>query len=569
VSFPFEEKGFVRMNEKLRVALLLAAAMLVYANTLLNSFTYDDFPFVLNNLAVRNPSLKGFFEPTAIGNIFRPVSFASFSLNWVLGGVHAAGYHLVNLLLHAAVTLMLYLVLRTVLENIPRAESISFGAALLFAVHPIHTESVASIAGRPELLAAGFLLGAWLFHLHDRPVPMLVCFALGLLSKESAIVFVPLAIAGDYARGKLKPVSRYAWIAGFAALYVAVLWKAEGGRFGEVNVHFIDNPLIALPAAWRILNALRIAWKYIGLHFYPAKLSCEYSYNAIPTHTNWLNVLPAVSATLAVLILWVLAVWTRRMAWALAGAIYLGGFSVTANILIPTGTIMGERLAYLPSAGFCLLVALIWIQLANRRSQLAWVLLAVVVTALAIRTVVRNGDWRTNHTLFSATVRAVPGSARAHSNLGGQYMDDGKLDLASTEFQTALQIFPDFPDALESYGIIQSREGHDEKALPLLQHALAVTRRDSSRYVDREVNLAALQIKVGRDEEALKLLNDAIEESPANPRAWSNRAMIHYRRGDLSSTRADAETALRLDPSNPQARGLLGATGASGAITAR
>ena len=547
------------MSEKTRLSLLLAAAVIVYANALLNSFTYDDFPFILNNSAVTSPSLKGLFEPTRLGNVFRPVSFASFSLNWLIGNVHASGYHLLNLLLHAAVTLLLYFVLRRLLETLPQATTISFVAALLFAVHPIHTEAVASIAGRPELLAAGFLLAAWLFHLQDRPGFSLVCFALALLSKESAVAFVVLPLVGDYARGKLKPFYRYACIAGVAALYVGLLWKVQGGRFGEISIHFVDNPLIGLPAIWRILNALRIAWKYIGLQIYPARLSCEYSYNEIQTYIDLRHTLPASIASLVIVLFWAVAVWKRKTAWALVGAIYLAGFAVTANILIPIGTIMGERLAYVPSAGFCLLVALVWIELASRRPALARGLLVVVVVALGIRTAIRNADWRTNFTLFSATARAVPGSARAHCNLGGQFMGQGKVELAITEFQTALRIYPDLPDALEFYGILLSRRGQDETALELLKHALSVTRRDSTLYVERSVNLAAMLIKVGQNEEALKFLNEAIEESPGNARAWSNRAVIHYRRGEVESARADAKAALRLDPGSSQAQQVLGA----------
>jgi tetratricopeptide (TPR) repeat protein len=551
------------MNERTRVALLPAAATLVYGNSLLNSFTYDDFPYVLNNPAVTNPSIKGFFEATRGSNVFRPVTFASFALNWLLGNVHALGYHLFNLLLHAAVTVLLYFVLRALLENVPRAETIAFVAALLFAVHPIHTEAVASIAGRSELLAAAFLLAAWLFHLHDRVAPALVCFVLAMLSKESAVAFLPLALAGDYVRGKLKPLARYAWIAVVALLYMGVLWKGQGGRFGEISIHFVDNPLAKLPAMWRVLNALRIAWKYVGLQIYPAILCCDYSYDAIKTYISWRHTVPAAIATLVVVALWAWAMWTRRTGWALAGAIYLAGFSVTANILIPTGTVMGERLAYVPSAGFCLLVALVWIKLANHRPALAWAALGLLVAALGVRTVLRNGDWRTNFTLFLATARAAPESARAHSNLGAQYMDQGKLDIASTEFQTALRIFPDFPDALEFYGLAQSRQGHNEEARQLLERAFSLTQKGNLAYDYRAVNLAAHLIKIGEDKEGLTILDDAIREEPRNARAWSNRAVIHYRRGELALARTDAQTALRLDAMNLQARNVLGAMDAA------
>ena len=545
------------MNERLRVTLLLAVAMLVYGNTLLNNFSMDDELYVLRNSAVTSPSVKGLFEATKANNVFRPVTFATFALNWAIGSAHPFGYHLFNLLLNATVALLIYLVLRTLLEAVPRGTTVALAAALLFAVHPIHTEAVASVAARSEVLAAGFLMAAWLLHLYDQHILSLACFVLALLSKESAVAFVPLALVGDYARAKLKPLHRYVWIAGVAGLYLAVLWKIQGGRFGEKGINFLDNPLAELPASLRILNALRIAWKYAGLDVYPASLSCDYSYNAILLYSGWRHTAPAAVAAALVLVLWIWALWTERRAWVLAGAIYLGGFAATANLLVPTGTIMAERLAYLPSAGFCLLVALIWMWLENHGRRLAWTVFAIVMAALAMRTVVRNQDWRDNFTLFSAAVREAPGSAKMHANLGAEYMYRDQLEAARKEFQTALRIYPDFPDAMEFYGLVESRTGHDQEARGLLETALSMTRKDNINYDFMAVNLAAQLMKLGQNDDALRLLNEDIATSPGYARAWSNRAVIRYARGDVASALNDAQVALRLDPTNTQAQNLL------------
>ncbi len=551
------------MNERFRVALLLAVAMLVYANTLHNRFTFDDGMYVFRNPAVTNFSIRGLFEPTIATNIFRPVTFVTFALNWAVGGDQPFGYHVVNLLLHAGVILLLYLVLRGLLEPAPRAATVALAVAWLFAVHPIHTEAVASIVGRSELLAAGFLLAAWLLHLHDRPFLALLCFALALLSKESAAAFLPLVLAGDYACGKLKPSPRYGWIAGVTLLYMALLWKVQGGRFGAEDVSFLDNPLASLPAGWRILNALRVAWKYVGLHVYPATLSCDYSYSAFLLYANWRHTLPAAVATAFVLALWIWALWTQRRDWVLAGAIYLGGFAVTANILVPTGAIMAERFAYLPSAGFCLFIVLIWMRLENHNRRMAWSLFAILLAALSLRTIVRNRDWHDNLTLFSAAVRAVPGSAKMHANLGGEYVKRGQLDAARTEFQSALRIYPAFPEAEEAYGLLESRLGQDQEARRLLEAALSQTANDSSDYDFRALNLATQLMKLGQNADALKLLNQEIATCPRCPLAWSNRAAVRYARGELASARADAQTALRLDPLNVQAQNLLKSLDAS------
>ncbi len=545
------------MNERLRIALLLSVSILVYGNTLPNGFTLDDFLYIFDNPTVTNTSLAALFSATKAANVFRPVTFATLAFNWAAGGAHAWGYHLVNLLLHAAVTLLLYLVLKKLLESGAQGETVAWVAALLFAVHPIHTEAVASIVGRSELLAVGFLLGAWLLHLQDRPIPALLCFVLALMAKESAVTLLPLAIAGDYARGKLKPLLRYGWIAGVGVLYMGLLWKMQGGQFGEKRISFIDNPLAYLPPGLRILNALRVAWKYVALHVYPATLSCDYSYNAILLYSNWRHTLPPAVAAAFVLALWVWAIWAQRKEWVLAGAIYLAGFAVTANILVATGTIMGERLAYLPSAGFCLLIALLWTRLEKHQQRFAWTLLAVAVVALAARTVVRNRDWRDNYTLFAAGFRAVPESAKVHAGLGGEYLRRDQLEDARNQFRTSIDIYPDFADVWDSYGLVESRLGHDQEARKFFEKSLAMTAKDDANYDYVAVNLAGQLIKLGKNDDALKLLNEEIATSPGSSRAWSNRAAIWYQRGEVASARADAEAALRLDPANAQAQNLL------------
>ncbi len=546
------------MSERIRIALLWAAVLVAYGNSLPNGFTMDDNLYVLDNPMLTSFSVRGLFQPTSYNNVFRPFTFATFAFNWTVGGNHPFGYHLLNLLLQAAVTLLLFLVIRRLLEAVPQAATIAFVTALLFAVHPIHTEAVASIAGRSELLAAGFLLAAWLLHLHDRPIPALFCFVLAMLSKESAVVFLPLVLAGDYTRGKPKPLHRYGSIAATTAVYLTLLWKVQGGRFGEKSIDFLDNPLAHLPASLRILNALRIAWKYVGLQVYPATLSCDYSYNAILLYTNWRHTIPPALAALFVLALWLWALWVHQRAWVLAGAIYLASFAVIANVLVPTGTIMGERLAYLPSAGFCLLVVLIWIQLENRHRKLAWAVLGILLAALTARTVVRNRDWRDNFSLFSSGAQAVPGSAKMHANLALQYYYRDQVDEASREVQTALRIYPDLPEAICYDALIEIRRGHDREARQLLEKAMSMTTTENPKYDFMAVNLAVVEMKLGQNEDALKLLDQEIAKLPTLSRAWSNRGVIRYQRGQMAAAQADADMAIRLDPLNVQAQNLLG-----------
>lgn len=546
-----------QMKDSLRIGLLLAAVAVIYGNTLRNQFTMDDGIYILRNAQVTHASVRGLFAPNKDSNVFRPLTFATFAVNWRLGGASPLGFHLFNLILHAGATLLLYLLLEALLGSSPPVKDVAFAAALVFAVHPLHTEAVSSVVGRAELLAAGFLFAAWFLHLRDQKVPALICFVMALLSKESAVVFLPLLLVGDYARGKWKPRSRYALIAAATFLYLGVLWKLQGGRFGQPTIPQLDNPLAVIPAPWRILNAFRVAWKYAALHFYPAKLSCDYSFNAIPVYRDLHHTLPALLAMLALVGGWIWAARKRRNGLILAGGIYLGAFAVTANILMPTGTIMGERLAYLPSSGFCLLVALGWNWLRGRQPVVALAALTAIVAVFAMRTMVRNRDWQDNLNLYSAGVRVSPGSAKMHGNLGGEYMASAQWDLAAAEYDTALRINPDYPDALAAYGLLEIWRGHNEAAGRMLERAVYMSHRDNPNYDFMAVNYAALLMQTNHMEGALEVLNREIAESPSYSRAWSNRAVIHYKHGETAPARADAEAALRLDPENAQAQNLL------------
>ena len=548
----------VKTKERFCIGLLLGVVVLAYGNTLWNGFTQDDLQlYIVRNAQVTEPSLRALFTPHMVTNVFRPVTFGTFALDWKVGGGRPFGFHVVNLVLHAAVTLLFYVLLLALLQSSVHANEVAFAAALLFAVHPIHTEAVTSIVGRAELLAAGFLLAAWILHVKDRAIPALICFVLALLSKESAIIFLLLTLIGDYARSRWKPKLRYLVIAGVSLLYLCVLWKVQGGRFGPVGIRPWDNPLASLPAGPRILNALRVAWKYVALQTYPATLSCDYSFNEILLYGDWRHTLPAAFGAVAVFSGWLWAVWKRQRALALAGGVYLAGFAVTANILVVIGTNMGERLAYLPSAGFCLLIALGWGWLRERQQVLALGVLAVLVAVLGARTVARNRDWKDNLTLYSAAVRAVPGSAKMHQALGVEYMQAGKLDLASKELQAALQINPAYAEAREAYGLLEAWKGNYQTAGEMLESAFYMVGRNHPNYDEMAVNLAAVYMETNHMDGALDLLNHEIADSPRFARAWAIRGMVHYKRGEVSAAIADGETALRLDPASRPARELM------------
>ena len=545
------------MKERLLVGLLLAAVALVYCNTLVNQFAMDDELYIMRNVQVTDPSLHRLLSLSQFSNVFRPVTFATLALNWALSGAEPLGYHLLNLILHLGVTWLLYILLQGLLGYSPEGKTVAFVAALLYAVHPIHTEAVTWAVGRAELLAAGFLFAGWILHLRDRPIESLACFALAMLSKESAVAFFPLVLLGDYTIGKWKPRLRYTLAASLTLLYLGILWEVQGGRLGRPEISMVDNPLAYLPTGWRILNALRVAWKYVALQIYPAVLSCDYSFNQIPLYRDWRHTLPAALAAAAAAGAWIWALRKRHAGWALAGGIYFAGFAASANILVPTGTILGERLAYLPSAGFCLLLALGWNQLRLKKEMLAWGLLGAVVLVLSVRTVARNRDWKDAFALYSSAVRAVPNDSKMHANLAGQYFIRNQLDLAAGEYQIALRILPDSPDTLASYSALELQRGNYQSAGAMMEKALSMSGRNNINYDFMAVTFAVILIKANHADWALANLNREIAESPLYAPAWLARADLHYERGEFAAAREDARTGLRLAPGDPHAQDVL------------
>jgi tetratricopeptide (TPR) repeat protein len=534
-------------------ALLLVLAALVYLNILPNDFVQDDFYYIVNNRQIQEAPWRLLVEEHENSRVYRPVAMLSFALEYQLAGLRPWVFHFDNLLLHALVSALLFVVLRDLLAR-PR---LAFAAAALFAVHPIHTEAVAQAVGRTELLAALFLLLAWRAHLQDRWWIAAPCALAAMLAKESAIGFLALAAIADYAVGReLRPRwPAYAAYTAVSAIFLVALAQSQG--FQRELIPKIDNPLAALPAGWRIVNALRVAAKYVALQCWPATLSSDYSYNVIPVTAEWSDALPALLAALAVAGAWLWSVWRRGAAPAVSGAIYLTGFAAAANVIVPIGTMMGERLAYWPSAGFCLLAALLWDKLAARQATAAWAVLAVACAALGARTVMRNRDWRNEFTLFQSAVAAAPASAKAQHNLGVQYSNRGDFARAVELFQAALRIEPEYADARAALGFATYRTGRKEEGLAWMEQAFRSSGPDNPHYALIAVNYAAALVESSRHAEALPILSYAITVSPRYSRAYSNRAVIQLAAGRRDAARADAEAALRLDEGNTQARGVL------------
>jgi Tfp pilus assembly protein PilF len=534
---------------------LALLAVLIYSNSLSNGFCGDDHAAIESNEDLDRPVSQLFWSSYLMPGYWRPVMTLIHVGIRAMAGPNPFWFHALNTLLHALVVVLLYQLLLDLLDR----PKVAFVAALLFAVHPLHTEAVTQAVGLMEILAAGFMLAAWLLHGRGHWIAASACFLLALGSKESAVVLPCLILLTDYAirrRVELRPYIGYGTM---MAVYALLRTKA-GGIVGLYAAPVWYNPLAVLSAPLRAANAIRLAWLVLRLHIFPWPLSSDYSPNAVPIIYDWLALAAWIAPAVALLAVWALAA-RRSSAVLLAGSIYLAGFAITSNVFYAVASNFGERWAYFPSIGFCLLAGLAyewgsqWLE--SRRGArsriLARAVLCVIIAAAAVATVVRNTDWKNDGTLIAANVRAYPESGRSQASLGLQLMIKGDLAGAEKHLKIAEGIMPDYPILQRALGSLALRQGN----WPGVERHLQIAMRYSNCEPDTAITYAALLVQAGHYPQALAMLNVLSVEAWGDSRVFSNRAVVHYMQQRPDLARADVSTALHLNPANTQAAALL------------
>ncbi len=492
--------------------ILAVVSLLAFANSLTTGFAFDDESVIVQNRLIKSLSfLPALFTsdywasilgPGFGGNIYRPLVLVSFALNYAAGGLNPFGYHLANLLLHLGVCCALFALARQL--DLSRAAALA--ASTLFAVHPLHTEAVTGIVGRAELLMTlGVLLAVTWYLRGGAPARLEARFALAswaafvaaLLSKEQAMILPALLVLADVSavpaeegRRDWGYVTRTAWrrylgyfliLGAYVALRAAVLETPFTKSRQEIQ--FLDNPLAHVSWDLRLLTALKVAGKYLWLVLWPAKLSADYSYNAIPQVTSvWEpGVLVAGLAWGGILGLGLYALLRGMRPVAFATGFTLLTFLPASNVLVPVGTIMGERLFYLPSAGLCLLLGAGWDQMAAWLRQdrvgrpAALSCLGVFFLALLLltaRTIQRNRDWRNTETLMQSAARVVPESAKVQTILGTFRIEAGQLDEAIAGLEKAIRLEPTYVAAQFNLGRAHAAKGNWPEAEAVFRRAL-------------------------------------------------------------------------------------------------
>jgi Tfp pilus assembly protein PilF len=526
---------------------VVVAAVAVYANSLANGFVWDDVLLIVDNPRIKSWDrlLALFTQPLAPGTqYYRPLQGLTYVTDYAVNGLAPAGFHMTNVVLHALAALLFYRVSGLVLRDSLAA----LVAALLFAVHPIHTEAVAYLSGRTDSLAAIFLLGALL--LHEKPFLSAAAFFAALLARESAITLLPLVVLLD-ASGIVSARRRRERYAAYAV--VVMLWALMRASFlGGQPVH-VETAAFSLGT--RLLTLPKVVLSYLALLVFPVRLHMER--DVVPA----VSVLdPSFLGPAALLILIAAFLFAlRRTAWpiVLGSLWFLVALAPFANV-VPLDAFMAEHWLYVPSMG--VFMALGWpIAQALRRRTRAPVAagLVVVLAACAARTVRRNAEWATERTIFEATVRDSPASFRAHSNLGRVYLEAGDAERALGPLTHALSLASTPAEEAivhSNLALANGLLGRHADAIREYRRAIDLKGADAQIYT----NLAGTYLEMGRAAEAKDALEKAIATKPDYAPAHSNLGVVLEQLGDSQHAREAYLNAIRIDPDSMEAWAGLG-----------
>jgi tetratricopeptide (TPR) repeat protein len=573
------------------VLLILTAA--AFVPVFRSAYIQDDHLAVEENVIVARGDLGEIFRTDywagasgADGSLYRPVTILSYAMERTANGPPSARIsHAVNLALHFLVCLTL----AALALKIGFSRPVSYTAAWLFALHPLHTEAVAGVVGRAELLTALFALGAMLFWhwtWEDETSPgtarlaswgcgLLVFAALG--SKEIGVAILPLLVLLDLYRfgpGAGRPAWRDLLLrraAAFAPVLLATLCytilriSTLQALLVPPSPHALDNPLVAMNAGTGLFTALGLLTRYVFLLIAPLRLSADYSGPIIAPEPSLLGILPLVG----VLLLALLA--GGAMLPFLAGkfkangrlfalqigcscALFLLPYLVIGNLFVHVGTIFAERLVYLPSAGFCLLAGMFLVWLSNQVSTLQgfWkrlppvlaggMILWLILGSYGLGTYARSSDWLNDESLFNAVLRVYPDSPRANFIVakieGDRVFDSMKgrpRDLVLSELgrpqsllNHAVKVQPDYSVAWNELGLIEARLGHYPEAIRLFEKTIAL----APRFPRAHLNLAIAASSAGRKGAALKAAKKAVRLTPRAHKPWAQLGHLQFETGN-------------------------------------
>ena len=607
-------------NKKLHLIILFVFGFLLYANTIGHDYTVDDSIVITDNDFVKegfsgigkilgNDTFLGFFKvekSLVAGGRYRPLSLVTFAIEYQLFGESPTVSHFVNILLYALTGMLLYLVVLQLFRHKQSTEThfIAFVTAILFLAHPIHTEAVANIKGRDEIMALLGSLGALYFALRyafkgqvSQLILASICFFFGILSKENTITFLAVIPLAMYIFTKVK-TSTIGITTGVLVVLAAVFLVLRSSILGDAasfsantNMELMNNPYlkwngsqyVAFTAMEKFGTIFYTLGKYFVLMIFPHPLTHDYYPAQIPMMTfgDWQVIL-----TLLIYVgagIYALMRLPKKDPIAFGIIYFIATLSVVSNLVFPIGTNMSERFMFMPSVGLCLIAAVLLYKLVNKRLvnfgdlKLALPILALFLIGFSLKTVVRNMAWKDNYTLFSTDIHTSTNSAKLNNAMAGITVEEAnkpenatrKQQLLNDAIRYGLQartLHPTYANPNVIIGNAYTYMGEFTKAIEFYDYTLRITGEGSSDHKNalnnkqialsnmnaKEVEQQGQLLQQQRFSEAIQLGEKLIAEGKTSVALFGQQGAAYGATGQHQKAIEMFQKVLALDANNAQ-----------------
>ena len=493
---------------------VVISSLAVYINSLSGDFIWDDIEQIVDNPVIKDiRNIPSFFtsdlwrlieNPTIGSYYYRPLFLLSLTLDYSLWNLNPLGYHITNLILHAINSLLIYQIGRRLfLQSAP-----AFLGAALFAVHPVHTESIAWISGRTDPIAAVFFLLSFYLYILFRDgkgfmmlIFSLIAYSFSLLSKEIAITLPMLLLAYEFSFKPTPDNTIYNKIKSMQVIGVYLLISAaylylRTTMLGET----IGGSSTSPPLDKRVFTSFGIILDYIRIMIFPVNLKVLYDSPLRESFFDWRVIFPLL--LLAAVFIATLLIYRKDKKVFFIAVWFFITILPVSNIVPLKPTMMAERYVYIPSIGICLLGGLASYRICRLGSPLSSyskAFILILFSILSLITFQRNKLWTNETVYFVQSAKDAPDNAYAHHNLGEAYRKSGHTDKAIAEWQTAVLLYPLHPEANNSLANIALMQGDYPDAVSRYRIALKGRPENSESHY----NLAMALERLGKTEEAI------------------------------------------------------------------
>jgi tetratricopeptide (TPR) repeat protein len=546
-------------------AAILLAGILVYSNSLICSFHFDDETSIVYNQSIRNPwdfQAIWSYVPT------RFLTYWTFAINRSVGGLDVVGYHLVNIALHLSTALLVWwltlLTFRTPsVRNTPIArhsKEIALLAGLIFAVHPVQTEAVTYVAQRAASLATLFYAAALVLYCKARLADLAQesksrriwfyagagCAAIvGFFTKEIIITLPVAVLLYEFIFLRTGGGIHWKFVGGVFLVFVVVL----GGLVAKGIIPLADTEGISRVAY--LMTEFKVLLIYVKLLVVPLAQNLDYD---VPISSGFFES-STIIGFLAIVALVLIGLRLFKNHRILAFGIFWFLLTlVPESSVFPIRDVIYEHRLYLPMVGCSMLFAALPFSLGRWvPPRLALSILLLAVGVFGYLTFERNKVWKDDWTLWNDVIQKSPNKARPYNNRGRAFLQAGAVDRAIADFDVALALDPQQGPAFNNRGNAFLLLGQYEKAIADYDKALEVGLTNTADLTRLYYNRGLAYQSKGEENLALQDVNRALEYDPYYAEAYYNRAIIRTARGDYRGAVEDYTRSLRLKPGNVKA----------------